>query len=590
MKGSAFLGIVVALILPFTLPAGEDEKSPSENQKKLFRAIQAGSNDEVQACLEKMIREGGKENIQIILRLLPKIPPSEDAIYWNLLRGACSFRDREALEYLGNSILRLRSSSYARDLIYGMARNRSKSVVYALAPILEKGDVDLQIMAAEKIGTILSPIAVDVLIETMKREEKKSESELRDVVLDGLRTITGQDFKYSVVNWEGWWKKNRDKPLLGSNAPSSGRLTGTVVDHLKGKRAKGFLGLEKASRKAVIVLSAIFPERDVNNDKMENVLDDMRIPYTVVNRPDFENYDLRGVGAILINCAQFHEFCICPDCKPGGGKKNRLYRCTGCDKHIKFSARLSGKAIKKLQNFVRRGGFLFCEDWTVKEVIERAFPKFVTAGEVLREGTVDVVPARGRASHPFLRGIFRPDEPEGDEFDGDEFGEDEFGEDEFGGDEPDGDESDEGQLGGGKKKPGPTVTTDPEEELDEEPELVKVKHQWIIDDESWAFRVRNSSNVVVLMTSGKLQKEADGQSSVALCFWPYGGAAPAEGSSRRRPRGMVMLVLSHFGHQETTDDEYTLQNLLLNFLLEANVARTVEEVPEKRTKEGEKGS
>ena len=37
--------------------------------------------------------------------------------------------------------------------------------------------------------------------------------------------------------------------------------------------------------------------------------------------------------------------------------------------------------------------------------------------------------------------------------------------------------------------------------------------------------------------------------------------------------GRVLYVLSHFGKQKSEDDEYTLQNLLLNFLIEASERR-----------------
>ena len=47
-------------------------------------------------------------------------------------------------------------------------------------------------------------------------------------------------------------------------------------------------------------------------------------------------------------------------------KVAEMYKCAGCDKHIRFTAELSGEAIEKLRTFVLRGGFLFCEDWTVK--------------------------------------------------------------------------------------------------------------------------------------------------------------------------------------------------------------------------------
>ena len=144
----------------------------------------------------------------------------------------------------------------------------------------------------------------------------------------------------------------------------------------------------------------------------------MGIPHTVVHREDFDKFDLRETGAILINCAQSNKFCICPTCKPGGNRNNRLYRCTGCDKHIVFDPSLSADAVEKIKKFVLAGGFVFSEDWIVKEFVEKAFPKFVEAGYKLPDHNVTIAPVRGMATHPYLEGIYvAREEEEDDSFD-----------------------------------------------------------------------------------------------------------------------------------------------------------------------------
>ena len=114
------------------------------------------------------------------------------------------------------------------------------------------------------------------------------------------------------------------------------------------------------------------------------------------------------------------------------------------------------------QRFVRRGGFLFGEDWVVKEVIEKAFPRYVMAGEVLRSAvidSVDVVPARGMATHPYLRGIFVAEKVE--------VVDDDDGED-------DDDDDDEGT----------TVVKKPKKEgKGSGGKLVRLKHRWAIEQE-----------------------------------------------------------------------------------------------------------
>ncbi|HLU49300.1 MAG TPA: hypothetical protein VK116_14490, partial [Planctomycetota bacterium] len=230
-----------------------------------------------------------------------------------------------------------------------------------------------------------------------------------------------------------------------------------------------------------------------------------------------------------------------------GNQQNRLYKCTNCNKHISFTAAFTGAQIQKLQDFVKGGGFVFCEDWVVKELLERAFPKYVTAGKVLLSDTVDVVPARGNLSHPYLRGIFSTvakaksaSKEEEDE------------------------------------KGGRTVVVPPREIDPARAELVDVRFKWKIDNESFALDVQGSS-VVPLLTSGELQKKTDGDGWVAVAFRP-GHRLPIGQLTPRGTPGVVLAVLSHFGKQDSRLDEATLENLLLNFLIDANAARRAREV------------
>ena len=93
----------------------------------------------------------------------------------------------------------------------------------------------------------------------VKDEEKKSRDEASEVMIaavEGLTMITNQQFGTSAVNWDGWWKQNKNKPLRVSSAAIGDSNTGTVVDHLSGLRKKGFAGLEKAPKKGIVVISA----------------------------------------------------------------------------------------------------------------------------------------------------------------------------------------------------------------------------------------------------------------------------------------------------------------------------------------------
>ncbi len=195
---------------------------------------------------------------------------------------------------------------------------------------------------------------------------------------------------------------------------------------------------------------------------------------------------------------------------------------------------LGEKGVAKIKKYVEGGGYLFSEDWCMEDFLERAFGDYVTHGSTRPEDeSVAVLPKAGAASHPYLRKIFfRPPA--------------------------------EGARG--------TVT---------ESDLEKIAHTWKIDKETRTIRVKDGKRVVTLLTSPVLEKTAQGDDAVAVTFEVSPDAKkPASVSTgeisqdrRKMTGGRVLYVLSHFGKQNSEKDEYALQNLLVNFLVEANERR-----------------
>jgi hypothetical protein len=592
MEVSASRRTVLGLWLPAVLtlgpatflPAEEAAAEKTEKEADLkgpLRELQIGlrsrDTDKVDQAVGQLAQAGGRKGMKTVLSAMEKLPGGEDGLHWSLVSGAISFVDRPALEELGSFIKEHRSKPVARDLLYGLAKNGSIHAVHAARPVLFDAPAEIRLLAATKISRIRSHEAVAALIELMKDEEKqKTEkpSDLMWMAVEGLTKITGQNFGPNSVNWEGWYGKHKDQPLTG---PQEGGASGTAVDFLKlspdKPRREAFVGVEKAPLKSVVVLTAKYekPRKwDYNNAKggtLEHTLESLQIPHTVVSREDFPKYDLAGCGALLINCAQYLQHCVCEKCVPSGERNNRLVKCSNCNVHKQFEARLSGADLKKITDFVQRGGYLVCEDWTIKEIIEKTFPKYIgtpksklrTGGATSsegpkdfaldRDGKVDVMPARGMGTHPYLRGIFEPKFIEA------------------GGDLA---------AAAAAAEEGKTVVVKSKAESPDGPEPeakpLSVKHTWQIDDESWPIRILDKDKVVTLLISGKLRHVTGGDDAVAVAFRPNSQHRPGEKAPRTGP-GAVLAVLSHFGKQGSQEDELAIQNLLLNFLIDANTAR-----------------
>jgi hypothetical protein len=235
--------------------------------------------------------------------------------------------------------------------------------------------------------------------------------------------------------------------------------------------------------------------------------------------------------------------------------------------HRACNHKLSDNAVKRLKEYVEAGGYLFTEDWGLTDILARAWPQLVGPGSYLPEGEVDVGPARGSTMHPMLRGVFVDAKKTIKETD--------LGE----------------QPKDGLKEGPVTVSEDVRKKIEES--VKKPDNKWKVDDESPYIEVKNKQQVTVLMSSKKVGDLASGNDTVALTFGgPYGYGkgenvsrkdrtqlrdGEGEGSlGKRIPgviKGRVLHVLSHFARQHAKEDEFALQNLALNFLLEAKARR-----------------
>ncbi len=204
--------------------------------------------------------------------------------------------------------------------------------------------------------------------------------------------------------------------------------------------------------------------------------------------------------------------------------------------------------LDKIKRYVDGGGYLFTEDWALKDILAQRFKEYVDMGPYIAQMEVNISPKPGAMSHPYLRNIFQRLRPKKKEL---------------------------ADKGG-------TVAEGPES-----PDFERIDHTWIIDNESPAIKIVNKSKVSVLIFSKDVGIAAGDKASdaVAVTFIvsPKGGApndpvatgAPIEQDRTKMVGGRVLHVLSHLGHQKTRSDEFTIQNLLLNFLIEASERRGI---------------
>src|SRR5581483_6196697 len=125
------------------------------------------------AC-QDLVRAGGKEAIAPILALLAK---AEGATYWPLVNAAAAFQDEGALDELGKFLIAHQGEpkSCAADVVFVLGANGAGSASKLLALLLEKGRLDLQLMAADALAALRTPEALAALDAALGREKKESE-------------------------------------------------------------------------------------------------------------------------------------------------------------------------------------------------------------------------------------------------------------------------------------------------------------------------------------------------------------------------------------------------------------------------------
>ncbi|MCW8138522.1 MAG: hypothetical protein KIT58_06425 [Planctomycetota bacterium] len=416
----------------------------------LKKGVAAQNGEQIQRALEGLLEAGGANACDEVVSILPKLARAGDAVYWQLVSAGAGFRDGPALTFLGEFMLKNKAAPFTRDLLFALENNGSPLTTNALAPVLEKGPYDLQLMAADQLARVRTVAAVDALIAQLKKEGDKGDPELKRRVLTALQAITGESMG-DAVNWTGWWDANRANGLPERREARSSGGAALASQTLDPNRQRDFESLQRNPSRIIVISSRLpaddpkEPNADYNYDHMESILREMDIAHTVVLKKEFEKEPdkyLRDAWTVLVNCNNIQTQCICGDCRrilqqkvqqgAAGGVKNRLYGCPPeCSKHDQVSHRMSKQTIDRLKAWVEAGGYLFTEDWGIVEILQPAWPDKVENGRITPQGAggggggqefnlvramdVTITPGRGLTSLPRLRGVFQRPRPPAEE-------------------------------------------------------------------------------------------------------------------------------------------------------------------------------
>ncbi|MBI4244383.1 MAG: hypothetical protein HY606_09865 [Planctomycetes bacterium] len=530
------LYLVISLI-SFGFIGDDEEKSDELSLEKAKRSVdRAKSNSKsAERALAHLVKMNTEESAQIVLNKIKSIREAGD-LYWTCVRAAASFSNKAALDKIAKFILDNKSDC-GRDVLYEIGNlNYSDEVASLLIKMFNDGDDDLKILALDHMPAVASKEMAEPLVTQLQL----AGGDFKKKIGRTLDYITGQDFGENELQWKTWYNTNKDTWVPVKNK-FSGYSGGVITTGLDPGRRDEFrkdipddliIVLEADCKGRCKTVSGL--EAAHNFDHIDQILSRMGVPHKVVKKSEFEKQEFKMDSriALFVNCNQIEEHCICPKCNPGGGAAgNRLVQCDPNCTHEPYRNLLSDEAIKKIKRFVSNGGYLFTEDWGNKEIVSRAWPEYVSVGASMDEKTVDIKPVSGNTSHPYLKKIFS--KPPKDRAKG-------------------------------------TMST---------AEFENLNHNWKVDRESRLMDIKHK-DVTILITSPGLGKE-DKDNAVAVTFaYGKGGRNNKLGQNSKintgkkfdrsqMVGGRVLHVLSHFGKQSSEDNEYTIQNLMVNFLIEA---------------------
>lgn len=544
MKYKIYLTITALLIgFAIVLAISQAEDNFTKAETELKSAVNGKDTLKSQEFARQIARFNNDKAVKVLLNEAGKIVNDNFRVkeYWAIVTALPLLASDNALNALFDFIIANKSKPLGMDALGVLKSNTFPAMVKPLSRVLEHGSPLQQLQALDHLKIIKSKVTVTVLIEFLNRTK---DNELSKKTIKTLRALVGKGVGESLEGITQWWAQHQndeEKALFPEPGTTDGETTNTAVDYYEKP-------INTNADKIIVVSSdckgcegigKIPPVWDHNYDHIEKVLQKMKIPHTVIKKSEFDKDDFKITDrlVILFNCNNIVEHCINPTHQANQNPMGRQLTCSGTTNHSLWSNKLSEKGVAKIKNFVANGGYFFSEDWILKEVLERGFTGIVNHDphKNYDERNVTVLPAPGSLIHPYLNGVF-------------------------------------------EKPITNTIQVSPTLTIPVKTRELKIgEGKWKIDNFSPDIRIEQPAGVTLLMISPELKaiEQDSGALAITFAYGPQGLIMPTNAetggyySPKNKKGGQVLHVVSHFGKQAQPTDEFILQNLLLNFIMEA---------------------
>lgn len=479
---------------------GKEKKKVNEDkewqkiEKQFEEALKANDKSAIENLAINIVEyENVERSINLLISGLRKINDLE--LYWYIIKIMSEFEttgEKKPYDILLKKIITEPNSDIQVDLFNVLLWSSDKEAENAICKLLDEGNVPLKLLALDRLKRTkdkdsLIPKLIDILAGFPKNVTKKEDLVYKSRVVELLEDLSGR-WGLTVEGWRHWWQNYIKRKKEGDIAAPVEEPKKNEVE----KYQENLPAIMKDKKRWETVTKGAAGEIWVHPsprgyDNIEVLLEKLGVKFKTFV---WQELTKREVKKELFEQA-----------------KVLLFNCG--------VATINNEVASIIKEFVRKGGYLFAEDYGLKDVLLPVFGnEFLEKKETIKEGSTTFYMAKGLTAHPLLRDTFLV----------------------------------------------------PFQSAKENP------YVWKIDPATYAFEIKKPQRVLTLVSAYGLSEEQP----LAVTFNYPGLVNQAQVYMKNKYEdplnlngGRVLFVLGHFGKQNAAADNCALHQLVLNFIYEA---------------------
>ncbi len=392
----ALVALLALLLVPF-VPAGTgkvaradgDDKEWAESSKALEAAVAAKDAESLRSAIGRVAKDNSERAVKALL--VAVFAARELDVYEALMDALGCMNDPKAIAFMVKQSRDFKAWAVRYLLVEALGSIDTPEAKRALVGAFEDKHESVQVVAIKTAKAKRRVEAIPGLIEILEKvekEKKQNDSRIYTEAMRALEGITGERMS-AAFEWRAWWQANEGKfqPPAGGGAVAGGGEGGggegehEVLTRVRERGDQEFI--EKLEKGDIIVIQDSDPpvgQNGVTFDHVEQVLEELKLPYTLIERKTFGKLELKPTSIVVFNC------------------------------HNHDQNKLTEADFKRVNDFVAQGGYVFTSDWELRNVVEKGVPGYIGVGTTTGEHEFPIKPGKGAEKHPYLKDVF-PENP-----------------------------------------------------------------------------------------------------------------------------------------------------------------------------------